>query len=102
MKEMVDAQRHSVPTMMCFYNSAPPSAHHEDGNNIRTLHQQRIASARQQTGFFHYDVIEISSCEESPSNESLAWSLYCSAPELQASAEQGLTIIQEKYPSGGS
>ena len=102
MKEVVDAQRHSVSTLMRFYNSVPPSGSHEDGNNISTPQQQRIASAIEQTGLSRSEVILLTLYEESTSYESPAWTLYCSNPELQASAEQGLAIIQDTYRSGGS
>jgi hypothetical protein len=103
MKQVADAQRHSVSTMLCFYNSVPsPSGSHEDGNNVSTPQQQRIATAIQQTGLCRSDVIIMARCEERHGDESPAWTLYCSNPELQASAEQGLAIIQDTYPSGGS
>ena len=102
-KEVADAQRHSVSTMMRFYNSvSSPSGSHEDGNNIRTPQQQRIASAIQQAGLCLSDVIIMARCEERHGDESSGWTLYCSNPEFQASAEQSLAIINDTHPSGGS
>lgn len=103
LKQVADAQRHSVPTMLCFYNSvSSPSGSHEDGSNIGTPQHQRIASAIQQTGLCRSDVIIMARCDEPHGDESPTWTLYCSNPELQASAEQGLAIIQDTYPSGAS
>ena len=100
-KQVADAQRHSVSTMMCHYNAVPPSCSVEDGHKARSP-EERIASAIQQNDLSHSNIIIIMTpCAESHGNESPAWTLYCSNPELQEIAEQGLAIIQDSCISGG-
>ncbi len=100
MKQVADAQRHSLSTMLCHYNAVPPSCSVEDGHKARSP-EERIASAIQQNGLSHSNIIIIMTpCAESHGNESPAWTLYCSNPELQESAEQGLAIIQDSCISG--
>ena len=97
-KQVADAQRHSVATMLCHYNAVSPCCSVEDSHKAITP-EERIASAIQQTGLCRSDVIIMARCGESHGNESPAWTLYCSNPDLQERAEQGLAIIQDACSS---
>ncbi|WPT13687.1 hypothetical protein PSENEW3_00001526 [Picochlorum sp. SENEW3] len=99
-KQVADAQRHSVSTMLCHYNAVSPCCSVEDDTKASTP-EKRIASAMQQTGLCHSNVIIMTHYGESHRNGSPAWTLYCSNPDLQEPAEQGLAIIQEACSSRG-
>ena len=100
MKQVADAQRHSVSTMLCHYNAVSPCCSVEDGTKASTP-EERIASAMQQTGLCHSNVFIMTHSAESHRNESPGWTLYCSNPDLQEPAKQGLAIIQNSCSSRG-
>ncbi|WPT11417.1 hypothetical protein PSENEW3n2_00000855 [Picochlorum sp. SENEW3] len=56
MKQVAEAQRHSVATMLCHYNAVSPCCSVEDSTQASTP-EERIASAIQQTGLSHSNVI---------------------------------------------
>ncbi|WPT11495.1 hypothetical protein PSENEW3n2_00000933 [Picochlorum sp. SENEW3] len=100
MKQVADAQRHSVATMMCHYNAVSPCCSVEGGTQASTP-EERIAPVMQQTGISQSNVIIMTHCGESHGNDSPAWTLYCSNPDLQERAEQGLAIMQDPCSSRG-
>lgn len=102
-KEVADAQRHSVPTMLCFYNAVQPSCSQEDSSTSATApcsQEEKIASLIHNSGLSDGDTI-IMTVRQSQGQKNPTWTLFCSNPELKACAEQGFIIIQDSYSSMG-
>jgi len=84
----------------CHDNAVSPCCSAEDGTKANTP-EERIASAMQQSGISQSNVIIMTHCGESHGNDFPAWTLYCSNPDLQERAEQGLAIMQDPCSSRG-
>jgi len=103
MKEVAAAQRHSVPTMLCFYNTVhqPSLSQDDNGASANSAIEERIETVMQQSRICHQKVI-IMTLDESQGEGTATWSIHCSAHELQACAEEGLAKIRDRYsPKGG-